>query len=138
MVNNDLEELNAVNRKIDVNVTQIQEYENQRIYLKSQLEEAEDRTFENIAEMHKYFENEYSDQLFLEVKKLKELLGKVSYKNRINQGIIKSSREYIRSTMAIVTGYGGKKQDRKFATYGNQGKYSQTSKQARSFVNKEV
>ncbi len=138
LVNHNLENLNEVNIQIDECIQNIQELESQRIFVVEELSRTEDRTFKRIAEICDHFEDDYSPLLRETYLELKEVLSAVAYANGINRKLIQNSREFIRSSIAIVTGFTSLDKNNKFKTYGENGKIGSPKNQAYRLMNREV
>lgn len=138
LVNHNIEELNMVNLEIDHCTQEIQDLENQRILLFGQIEEKEGRSFTKVQELCDYYDCVDCSPLLESLASLKEVLAKVIKLNGVNKNLIQSSREYIRSSMAIVTGYLPTDNTQKFKTYGDSGRFQSKATQRIQLMNREV
>jgi hypothetical protein len=138
-IHNNLTELAAVNEKIERVQLEIDESEQERLAQMQLLAENCDHEFVRIADLQQFFESTPELEALIEkTSELKTVLLKVKHANKINQGLIKASREFIRSNVGIITGYTEKKSVAKTRTYTKLGAYSAGSFQTRRLLNKEI
>ena len=109
LVNSDLDGLNQTNRAIDRSLQEAQELEQERLLLMGHLEMTASKKFSKAQEVEDHFRTAASKAFLQAVQSLKEILLKVAKSHEINQRLIRSSREFVRSNMAILTGYAGGK-----------------------------
>lgn len=138
LVNNDMEALNLVNRELDEFSQMIAELERNRIYLMGQLGEVDGVEIVNVKDLVQHYDHPTAHDIYDAVKKLKNILVEVRKSNNTNHSLIQNSREFVRSTMALVTGYHTREKSNKFQTYGNTGSINSNKKQIRTLYNKEV
>lgn len=138
LVNNDLDELNATNRAIDEALTETQELEQERLLLMGHIELHAGKKFAKASEIHEELKIPESEQLVLAVAELKQVLDKVAKSHQVNQRLIRSSREFIRSNMAIITGFKNRGKQQKFNTYGTTGMIKKSSLGPIGVMNQEV
>lgn len=138
IVNNDLDELNATNRAIDEALTETQELEQQRLLFMGHLELHAGQKFAKADEIHLALKTPESEVLVEAVNHLKMVLEKVAKSHQVNQRLIRSSREFIRSNMAIITGHKNRGRQQKFNTYGTSGQMSHPGLGPVGVMNQEV
>lgn len=122
VVHNDLEGLQDINLSIDRFVFAIEDLEKERIALMNMVCQDAGREITRLSELLEIHPSQESNLVVEEADQLREVLAQVRERNDVNQKIIKNSREFVRSTLAIVTGYVSPKPQNSFATYGRSGR----------------
>ncbi|MGL1901450.1 MAG: flagellar protein FlgN [Fibrobacterales bacterium] len=140
LIKNDIDSLNKVNITIEVISVDLQDLERQRIQLMEQLaEEAGIEVFSKVIDIQKFYAtNPHAKEIVAIAKELKPLFEKVKSINTINNGLISTSRDYIKTTLAIATSVLNRGKKDSFKTYGGTGTVNQGNRQLRSLFNKEV
>jgi hypothetical protein len=137
IANSSIQELNACNLNLDKLSIQIQETERRRLYVIESLEQEFGCSLQKSSEFVTLFGDDAKD-LVIWVEKLKKLMPFVNEIGQTNQKLIKSSREFVRSNMAILLGYTAGNPAQKFQTYGKTGAIPREFKQQVSLFNRQV
>ncbi len=140
LISNNIDALNKVNISIEVVSVDLQDLERQRINLMEKLAaEVGVEAISKVTDIKKYFpQSEYNDALKELAIELKPIFERVKNINTVNNGLITTSRDYIRTTLAIATSVLNRNKKESFKTYGSSGTVNQGNRQLRSLLNKEV
>jgi flagellar biosynthesis/type III secretory pathway chaperone len=140
LVHNDIDALNKVNISIEVVSVDLQNLDRQRVTLMETIaKEAGVEAINKVTDIKNYFpNNEYSGALEEIAAELKPIFEEVKNVNTINRGLIGTSRDYIKTTLAIATSVLNRNKKDSYKTYGSSGMVNQGSRQLRSLLNKEV
>jgi flagellar biosynthesis/type III secretory pathway chaperone len=136
VVNNRLDELQDVNVEIDQFTARFEEMDADRIRLMERLAQQKGSELVRLSEMLADVDHVLVPEILEQAAMLRDLLGRVTEANLRNQKILKSSREFVRSNMAILTGYTAPQPQTKFATYGANGRMNMQRQQQIRIVNR--
>ncbi len=137
LVRHDLEELNLINQGLDRTVRDIQELDRKRSSLLERLAELTSGPCQKLQEVADAFPCEEAEELLAAGRALKQAMGVAQSTSEVNQRLIRSSREFIRSTIAIITGYADRRQP-EFSTYGSGGVAVAERRQTRMLFDRKV
>lgn len=136
IVQNNLVLLKEHNEKIDLLVSKIHELENIRIRIMQRISESAGEEILNLSQLKsKSSDVKLHENLNQTGKNLKTLILQIAHENKVNSGLIESSRKLILTTMAIVTGVVGRDKKQNFTTYGKGGNTVRGDRQIRTLIN---
>lgn len=122
VVHNQLNEIQEINLEVDRFVFRVEELEHERLALMDRLQQKTGLQMTRLTELREHYSGAELERMLAEAQGLRDVLSEVKNRNEVNQKLIKNSREYVRQTLAIVTGYVSPKPQKSFATYGRSGR----------------
>jgi hypothetical protein len=131
---NKFDELTTCNTTIEVLSMQVQELEKRRMMYLEVISSKIGFQISNIQELSQKYNSEDINDLLGSAKKLKQTILHVKKENDINQELIKYSRSYLQTTVALFTKAARSEPSDKFKVYGNSGKYS-SDKNSKTLIN---
>lgn len=138
IVNNDIEGLNQSNIELDQFSQEMLEMENRRKFVLRDISKILGVEISNIRELRERYSGELMDEVETRVAELKEILKKVRLANMTNHKLVQNSREFIRSSIGIITGYTQQSKVNQFQTYGQNGSMGNQKQQARNLINRSI
>lgn len=122
VVHNQLDAIQEINESVDRFVFRVEELERERLALMDRIQTSSGLEIQRLSDLRMHYQGAELERMLTEADGLREVLAQVKDRNQVNQKLIKSSREYVRQTLAIVTGYVSPKPEKSFATYGRTGR----------------
>lgn len=138
IVNNNIEALNETNIALDEFSQDMLEMENRRKSTLKDISTLLGINITNIRELSAGYQGPGVSQVEAKVAELKELLNKVRVANKTNHKLVQKSREFIRSSIGIITGYTKQSKINQFQTYGQSGNMGNQKQQARNLINRSI
>lgn len=138
IVNNEIEDLNATNIELDQFGQSIVEIEDRRHFILGEISELLGVEVTNIHELAHHYHGDIIESLTSKVAELKLLLKEVRLKNLTNHKLVQNSREFIRSSIGIISGYTKQSKANQFQTYGNNGSMGNKVQQTRLLINRSI
>lgn len=138
IVNNDIEGLNQCNIQLDSFGQEMLEMENRRLLVLREISNILNVKITNVRELESHYDGPLMSEVSEKVAELKALLNEVKIANSVNHKLVQSSREFIRSSIGIITGYTQQNKANKFQTYGQNGSMGNQKKQARNLINRSI